>query len=369
MAALPQVTVCVPVWNGARFVADALKSVARQTYPNLRVLISDDASTDGSAELCKGIAERHGFELIVQPERLGWIANCNFLLDRARSDFVCILPHDDLLDERYVEVLAAHLSATPACAQVFCDLRAFGSLNEVLAQSPLVGPPFERLYRVITRHFDGTAFRGLVRRSALDRAGGLPANAFDGFAADIGWLGRLALEGEIHRVPEVLYFKRFHQGSTHVAWFRLDEETKIAAWSDHCAHLLGVALALDLSAAERWLITHAAVRRLIMANDQRGPHPEIRRLPIVRKAELVEALLARFEAHYFVAGTPVADRRRVAVLIVEAVAAENAAALLQALETPVPEKAAAVATAHDLPAPRTPANLLRFLRKKRLKLR
>jgi len=88
MAALPQVTICVPVWNGARFVAETLDSITRQTYPNLRVLVSDDASTDGSAELCRGIAERHGFELTVQPQRRGWVANCNFLLERAAGDFV-----------------------------------------------------------------------------------------------------------------------------------------------------------------------------------------------------------------------------------------------------------------------------------------
>jgi hypothetical protein len=100
-----------------------------------------------------------------------------------------------------------------------------------------------------------------------------------------------------------------------------------------------------------------------MANDQRGPHPEIRRMPIARKTELVEALLARFEAHYFLAGTSVADRRRVALLIVEAVAAENAAALLQAAGSPRP------AAREPVVAPRTPANILRFLLKKPLKLR
>jgi glycosyltransferase involved in cell wall biosynthesis len=346
MATLPQVTVCVPVWNGARFVAETLNSIARQTYPNLHVLISDDASTDGSAELCRSIAEQHGFELIVQPERRGWVGNCNFLLERAAGDFVCILPHDDRLDERYVEVLAAHLSATPACAQVFCDVQAFEATDKVLTQPSLVGSPFERVHQLITRHFDGTAFRGLVRRAALDRAGGLPANAFDGFAADIGWLARLALEGEIHRLPEILYFKRYHSRSTAYAWGAWVEDAKIAAWTDHCGDLLGVALKLDLSPAERWLITHAAVSRLIIANEQRAPYPHIRRLPIARKAEMVGVLLAHFGPVFFGAETSVEERRRLAVLMVEALTARKPVA-----------------------APRTPANILRFLRKKPLRLR
>ena len=95
MATSPQVTICIPVYNGAEFVAQTLNSVARQTYPNMRVIISDDASTDGSPELCRVIAQKHGFELIMQPQRRGWIENCNVLLERARSDFVCIVPHDE----------------------------------------------------------------------------------------------------------------------------------------------------------------------------------------------------------------------------------------------------------------------------------
>ena len=126
MATSPQVTICIPVYNGAEFVAQTLNSVARQTYRDARVIISDDASTDGSTELCRAIAQKHGFELIVQPQRRGWIENCNVLLERARGDFICIVPHDDVLDERYIEVLAAHLVATPACVQAFCDVRGFG---------------------------------------------------------------------------------------------------------------------------------------------------------------------------------------------------------------------------------------------------
>jgi GT2 family glycosyltransferase len=350
MVTPPQVTICIPVHNGAAFVAQTLDSVARQTYRNVTVIISDDASTDGSAELCRGIAQQHGFELIVQPQRHGWIENCNALLERAHSDFVCIVPHDDVLDERYVEVLAAHLVATPACVQAFCDVQGFGSTRAVQTQSSLVGSPFERLYQLITRHFDGTPFRGLVRRDALDRAGGLQGNAFDGFAGDVNWIARLAREGEIHRVPEALYAKRFHEGSTAHGWSVWAQADKRAAWADHCSQLLSVALTLELTAAERWLIAHAACRRLIMANEQPAAYADIRNLPTDRKVDMVEALLAGFGSHFFATETPPGERRRVAALLVEALAAANG---------PEPTTAS---------APRTFANLFRFLRNKPLDL-
>jgi GT2 family glycosyltransferase len=351
MVTSPQVTICIPVYDGAEFVAQTLNSVARQTYRNVRVIISDDASTDGSTELCRVIAQKHGFELIVQPQRRGWIENCNVLLERARSDFVCIVPHDDMLDERYIEVLAAHLVATPVCVQAFCDVRGFGSTRKVQTQSSLVGSPFERLYQMITRHFDGTPFRGLVRRDALDRAGGLSDNAFDGFAADVHWVARLAREGEIHRVPEARYAKRFHARSTAHGWSVWPEADKLAAWADHCAHLLGVALELELTAAERWLMAHAACRRLIMANEQPATYADIRNMPTDRKVDMVEALLARFGSHFFAAETSPEERRRVAALLVEALTAAN-----------TPER-------NTVLTPRTLANLFRFLRKKPLNLK
>jgi GT2 family glycosyltransferase len=351
MVTSPQVTICIPVYNGAEFVAQTLNSVACQTYPNVRVIISDDASTDGSTELCRVIAQKYGFELIVQPQRRGWIDNCNVLLERARSDFVCIVPHDDVLDGRYIEVLAAHLVATPVCVQAFCDVQGFGSTRAVQTQSSLVGSPFERLYQMIMQHFDGTPFRGLVRRDALDRAGSLPTNAFDGFAADVNWVARLAREGEIHRVPEALYAKRFHARSTAHAWSVWAEADKLAAWTDHCGHLLGVALELELTAAERWLIAHAACRRLIMANEQPGTYPDIRNMPTARKVDMVEALLARFGSHFFAVETSPEEPRRVAALLVEALTAAN-----------TPERKTVL-------APRTFANLFRLLRKKPLKLK
>ncbi|HZO45238.1 MAG TPA: glycosyltransferase family 2 protein [Xanthobacteraceae bacterium] len=346
MAPSPQVTICVPVYNGAEFVAQTLNSIARQTYPEVRVIISDDASTDGSAEQCRVIAQQHGFDLIVQPQRRGWLENCNALLERARGDFVCIVPHDDVLDERYIAALAAHLTATPACAQAFCDVQGFGSTRAVQTQSSLIGSPFDRLHQLITRHFDGTPFRGLVRREALDRAGNLPGNAFDGFAADVNWVARLAREGEIHRVPQALYAKRFHARSTAHAWSLWAADDKRAAWADHCGDLLGVALELELTTAERWLIAHAACRRLIMANDQPATYAKIRNLPTARKVEMVDALLDRFGAYFLAEGTSPVERRRIAAVMIDTLTAANA---------PDPD---------TVLTPRTLANLARFLRKK-----
>jgi glycosyltransferase involved in cell wall biosynthesis len=336
------------VWNGAAFLEQALQSVARQTYRPIEVLVSDDGSNDGSEDLCRQLAKAHGFKLTVQPHRLGWIENCNFLLEQARGQFVCIVPHDDILHEQYIATLASHLMSAPKCVHAFCDVRAFGLWEIVQTQCELTGTPFHRLYQLMTRHFDGTPFRGLIRRDVLARAGGLRANAYDGFAADVEWLARIARFGEIHRVPETLYFKRFHAGSTAIKWGYWEQETKIAAWTGHCAELLRLALLLDLSPGERWLATSAALRRLLFANDHPAPYPEVRSLPVIRKAKMVSNLLAAVDPA-FLGGSEDAELE-IAVLLVQALTSAN---------TPPPMPSMTLGS-----APRTVANLLRFLRKR-----
>ena len=79
-------------------------------------------------------------------------------------------------------------------------------------------------------------------------------------------------------------------------------------------------------------------------------------MPTARKVEMAEALLARFDRHFFAAGTSGDERQRVAALMVEALTAENVAPM-------VGLEAAAVSS------PRTPGNLLRFLRRRPMKPR
>jgi hypothetical protein len=284
------VTICVPVYNGESVVADALSSIARQRYRDLTALISDDASEDRSAEICRRFSHDSRFRLSRQPTRRGWVENCNWLLARAGGDFVCIVPQDDVLDPGYIEALLDCLAGAPACTLAFSDIRAFGSVDRVLSRASIFGDPFERVYRFMTGHHDGTAFRGLVRRQALDVAGGLRGNRADDFAADLGWLARLARTGDLRRVDEVLYHKRMDPESVSMRWDRWDDETKIEAWCVHCAELLNVALDLDLTAAEQRLIVHATVRRLLMI-EPALPFPFIRALPTARKASMVVSVL------------------------------------------------------------------------------
>jgi hypothetical protein len=91
---LPAISIITPCYNGARFLADTLASAASQTHPPLEIIVIDDGSTDGSAE----IAERFGppVRVIRQPNRGESVAR-NRGLSEARGSHVLFLDADDLL--------------------------------------------------------------------------------------------------------------------------------------------------------------------------------------------------------------------------------------------------------------------------------
>jgi GT2 family glycosyltransferase len=287
----PRVTICIPVYNGRSFVAETLAAVRRQTYERLTVLVSDDASTDGSAGVCRPSTADPRVRLVVQPERLGWIQNCNWLLRQVEDDFACIVSHDDLPEPGHIERLLSSLADREQCALAFSDIRVFGLLEHVESQPSIDGTPAERVRAFIASHFDGTAFHALIRTRAVEAAGGLRANDRDHFAADVSWLGRLAQTGGFVRVPEPLYRKRRHAASASLQWGHWSEEERAAAWCVHCRELLRDALARPLTREDQRQVARATLRRLL-AIEPELPFGFIRQFPRARQAEMAAALAA-----------------------------------------------------------------------------
>lgn len=102
-------------YNGARYVRDQLDSLVAQTLPFDEVLVSDDCSTDETAEIVRSCIRERGlnnWSLSVNPENRGWKRNFHDLISRASGDYVFLCDQDDIwLPEkvaRMVEVMEAH---------------------------------------------------------------------------------------------------------------------------------------------------------------------------------------------------------------------------------------------------------------------
>lgn len=222
----PRVVACMPVWNAEAFVLETLESIAAQTYPNLGIVISDDASTDATAEICARFAERDPrFQLVRQPARLGWIGNANFLLSRARGDYFFFAFHDDPLRPAYVERLVDRLDSRPAAVLAFSDVLSGDGVDRYTELDGITSR-VERARRVIRKR--GSWWipnRGLVRLAAAHRIGGMRRHLAGEYKADWPWLLHLALLGEFVRVPEPLIRKTWRQASLSAQWKR-----ELALW-------------------------------------------------------------------------------------------------------------------------------------------
>ncbi|BBK39174.1 hypothetical protein STAQ_42520 [Allostella sp. ATCC 35155] len=259
----PPVTVCVPVWNGAAFVADTLACIARQSFADFRVLVSLDRGDDGSEAICRRFLADRRFELVVQPNRLGWVGNVNFLIGRVTTEFFCITPHDDLLHRDYLARVFGLAAGDPAISTAYSDIATFGDDHVHIVQPEVRGDRLHRLLDVLLNHGDSVAFRGLVRRRGPDDRPLLPTGLVGDFAADTVWLVDLAARGELRRVPGGFYRKRLHGGSAHAAWERWPIARRRSAWIDQAARMAIAAAGWVDGEDERGLVAAAAMMRLM----------------------------------------------------------------------------------------------------------
>src|ERR1035441_7330528 len=99
--ALPRISVLIPTYNYARYLPEAIESVLEQDLRDLEVLISDDGSTDGSAEVIACYAAKDSrIRFQIHPANLGMVQNWNWCLSAARGEYIKFLFGDDKLASR-----------------------------------------------------------------------------------------------------------------------------------------------------------------------------------------------------------------------------------------------------------------------------
>ena len=221
----PRVMALLATHNTGERLTDTLTSLKNQTYPNLRILISDDASTDHTAAMCRQAAETDArLRVIQQPKRRGWVGNINSLLQQAEGDYFFFMPHDDILEPTYVEKLVAALENHPDAVIAFSDITCFehGQHREIQVYKELEGEK-NRVRRAIRWLDQPTAgwcvpYRGLFRANTVKQFRGLRKNLAGEFGADWAWLLHMTLLGDFVRVPEVLYHRNRGRHSLSESW-------------------------------------------------------------------------------------------------------------------------------------------------------
>jgi hypothetical protein len=239
----PSVSIVIPTYNRVGWLRGAIDSVLAQDYPDLELVVVDDGSQDGTADLLADYARR-------EPERrFRWLSQENSgqaaALNRgnalARGELLGYLSDDDLLAPGAITRLAAELAGDPGVVLAYPAYYVIDGDGEVVdVTRPVRYSPAAavRLHDTIV----GPA--GLVRRSALEPGG------WDG---DLRWVGdlimwlRVGMAGRAVRVDEPLAFWRRHEGSATIQ-LGLDHAREHLAVAERGLSMLDSGLAAEVEA-------------------------------------------------------------------------------------------------------------------------
>ncbi len=192
------VSVVIPVHNGARHLAEALASAATQVPPAMEIIVVDDGSTDGSADIAAGFA---GPVHVVRQPRSGAGAARNAGLARARGDAVAFLDHDDQWPPGSLAALRAALDGPPPADVVYGRTRLIGA-----GLPPPDAPASGRL-----EGYAVTLGAALIRRSLFARIGTFDPSL--GIGEDLDWLMRARERGcAMATIAPVTLWHRMHAG-------------------------------------------------------------------------------------------------------------------------------------------------------------
>lgn len=203
-----RVSVVMPCYNAAPYLAEAVASALEQTYGNVEVVLVDDGSTDGSAEIAARLEAEHPDRVrLAHTHRLGPYPARNHALRMIRGEFIAFLDADDWWDASILKKLHTALHAAKADI-AYCGWQNVG---EGVVSKPFVPPEYEHDDPVA--HFVRTCpwpiHGALIRRELVEKLGGFSERRFSSMDYDF-WLRALATTRNIVRVPEVLAFYRWH---------------------------------------------------------------------------------------------------------------------------------------------------------------
>lgn len=211
----PLVSIGLPVFNGERFLAESLDSLCSQSFSDFEIIISDNASEDGTRGISQTYARRDSrIRYFRQVENFGAAFNYNFVFKKSSGKYFKWASHDDRCDPDFLlETTSALQKDTDACLAYtdVVNIDVYGNVIDRLEQDVGIDnhSAVERL-RAFFRYYhygrEANAVFGLVRRDSLARTGLIGAYP----SSDIVLLANLALLGKWVHVPRLLFFRRYH---------------------------------------------------------------------------------------------------------------------------------------------------------------
>ena len=234
----PRVSVGMPVFNGENYLEKAIEAVLAQTFDNLELVISDNASTDGTPDICRRYVHMDSRVRYLRNEsNVGAALNYNYAFRHSRGEYFKWAAHDDIILPTFLERCIEILDASPEVVLCFSRatiISADGNTIERVENNPKIRfhqdldlripKPHQRLYRLIKNMGLCHPIYGVIRSSVLTHT-----RLIDGFvSSDVVLLCELAMQGQFCQLSDPLFARRLHSNLS--SWNKSPKD--VAEWFD-----------------------------------------------------------------------------------------------------------------------------------------
>jgi glycosyltransferase involved in cell wall biosynthesis len=211
VSTVPRLSVGLPVYNSSAYVAESIEALLGQTFEDFELIISDNASTDSTGDICRRYQQLDSrIRYYRQPRNIGLAPNHNFCVTKAAGPLFKWAAGDDLYARTLIEECVAALDEYPEVvlahswtAMIDGTGTVFQANSYPLATSAARAPD---RFRSILNDSGGDDDGGVMRKEVLLRS----AMKDSYHHADRTIIAELALHGRFYQVPDWLYFRRDH---------------------------------------------------------------------------------------------------------------------------------------------------------------
>ena len=230
-----KVSLGLPVYNGERFVRHAIQSVLDQTFTDFELIISDNASTDATPDICEEFARKDARVRYIRQEiNIGAKANFNRVFEYSRGEYFKWVAADDVCGPRYLELTVALLDADPKAVLAHTLSRTINGEGEIVTPEEMKARvifdqgqavrvhPQDRPRRLDTSDAHlrfhevlmGTVW--CFEIFALIRREGMLSTypKLDYYGSDKVMLAQLSLMGRFLEAQELQFYRRAHHGNS-----------------------------------------------------------------------------------------------------------------------------------------------------------
>jgi glycosyltransferase involved in cell wall biosynthesis len=211
MSTGPRLSVGLPVYNGEKYLAQSIDALLGQSYEDFELIISDNASTDGTADICRRYVKQDSrVRYIRRPYNVGCAPNHNLLVGEARGELFKWASCDDLYARDLLKCCIEALDEYPHVVMAHswtAMIDSSGTVTKAI-EYPLItdSPHAPERFRSMLFGSESDDFYGVIRSDVLHRT--TPHDSY--YNADRTFTAEIGLLGPFYTVPDWLYFRRDH---------------------------------------------------------------------------------------------------------------------------------------------------------------